>query len=307
MDLDKELILDKTHYGLTIYAYILRQCYPGETVLSLKGRDCKPTKNPFKGDTKTLRIQIVEGCACHLDEKDDLFCGDVFDFAKLYFKVEDKVKLYENINESLNLGIDLNADSKGIGVEPEGIFFKDREEFTPTSFSYFSKPISNVYPSRKIDLLDLYNEIKGSRYIDRTSKLRSITDKREAKKYKAFEFDYVTFSGVFSKRSDKHLSEHTNLLAIDFDDIEDVQALKRKLLNDQYFDTEMLFISPSGNGLKWIIPIDTSKVSHREYFTAVSNYISQTYGIDVDQSGKDISRACFLPHDPKVYLNPKYY
>lgn len=60
-------------------------------------------------------------------------------------------------------------------------------------------------------------------------------------------------------------------------------------------------------GLKWIIPIDLSEVNHQEYFKAVANYIHSNYGLEVDQSGKDISRACFLPHDPNVYLNPKYY
>jgi hypothetical protein len=25
----------------------------------------------------------------------------------------------------------------------------------------------------------------------------------------------------------------------------------------------------------------------------------------VDKSGKDVSRACFLPHDPEAYINPK--
>ena len=39
---------------------------------------------------------------------------------------------------------------------------------------------------------------------------------------------------------------------------------------------------------------------------SVSAYIAQTYGVPVDQSGKDVCRACFLPHDPQAYLNPDY-
>jgi phosphoribosylformimino-5-aminoimidazole carboxamide ribonucleotide (ProFAR) isomerase len=41
----------------------------------------------------------------------------------------------------------------------------------------------------------------------------------EARKFKAFNFDYVTFSGAFSKRNDKHLKKHSGLLTIDFDHI----------------------------------------------------------------------------------------
>lgn len=69
----------------------------------------------------------------------------------------------------------------------------------------------------------------------------------------------------------------------------------------------MLFItSPSGKGLKWIIRIDISEISHAEYFKAVANYLSFTYNIKVDQSGKDVSRACFLSYDPTAFINKRH-
>lgn len=43
-----------------------------------------------------------------------------------------------------------------------------------------------------------------------------------------------------------------------------------------------------------------------EVFAAVTNYVKATYGLVPDQKCKDISRACFLPHDPQAYINPKY-
>ena len=75
-------------------------------------------------------------------------------------------------------------------------------------------------------------------------------------------------------------------------------------LADDYFDTQLLFVSPSGDGLKWIIPIDTSQTPHSEYFTAVAKYVLQTYCIEVDKSGRDISRACFLAYDPNAFIHP---
>jgi hypothetical protein len=63
---------------------------------------------------------------------------------------------------------------------------------------------------------------------------------------------------------------------------------------------------PSGDGLKWIVEIDLKQGSHQENFLAISNYIKQTYNIEVDKSGKDISRACFLPYDKEVFINSKY-
>jgi hypothetical protein len=45
---------------------------------------------------------------------------------------------------------------------------------------------------------------------------------------------------------------------------------------------------------------------HGNYFAVVANYILQTYGVAVDKSGRDLSRACFLPHDPRVFINPQF-
>ena len=133
-----------------------------------------------------------------------------------------------------------------------------------------------------------------------------MTDKKEARKYKADNFDYVTFSGTFLKREEEGLKNHSGLLTVDLDHLENISEVRARLLQDEYFESELLFVSPSGDGLKWIIPIDLSECTHQEYFIAVSNYIRATYGITVDESGKDVSRACFLPFDPQVYINPKY-
>jgi hypothetical protein len=95
-------------------------------------------------------------------------------------------------------------------------------------------------------------------------------------------------------------------MCLDFDHLPNIAEIKQLLLKDVYFETQLLFTSPSGDGLKWVIPIDINKANHRIYFIAVSNYLEQTYSLKPDASGKDISRACFLPHDPEAYINPKY-
>jgi len=96
------------------------------------------------------------------------------------------------------------------------------------------------------------------------------------------------------------------LLCLDFDHLNNVETLFQRLLQDDYFETQLLFRSPSGDGLKWVISIEDNPTTHSNYFTAVANYIAKTYGVAVDKSGRDISRACFLPHDPNAYLNPAH-
>ena len=306
MELNRENILRKTHYGLNIYSHVLSYYYPDETVLSLFGRDCLPAKNPFNGDKPTLMVKIVDNIAFHSDTELTDFKGDVFDFAALHFKLKD-AELLEKLNELcyLRLGEPPRcsiADSfPGTFRKPEPYMIK-----LPV-FSYFKAPVSNIVPSKNISLLDVFKMIKGDMFLNNTTNLRILTDKIEARKYKAANFDYVTFSGTFSERNDKALRKHSGLMAIDFDHIPDLSELKYNLLRDEYFETEILFYSPSGDGLKWIIPVDLAKASHQDYFKAVAAYILQCYQVKVDQSGKDISRACFLPYYPDVYINPKYW
>ena len=122
-------------------------------------------------------------------------------------------------------------------------------------------------------------------------------------------FDYVTFSGVFTKRNNASLIKHSELLTIDIDNIQTENKLlkiKNQLLTDPYFSTELMFTSPRGKGLKWIIKISLETATHLEYFTAVANYLHKTYRIEMDTSGADVSRACLLPYDPEAYIHPKY-
>lgn len=305
MEISKEAILNKTHYGLRIYAYILKQYYP-ESVLSLKGMDCGITRNPFNGGKSTLQINIIDNVARHYDTELKDFSGDVFDFAYYHFKVLDEPALLKKINETLHLRIDKKKDFFGREEWQPAVALPEIVKPAPPIFSYFNKPVTNIIPSRQASLVEVYALIQGKEFASCTSTLRNIQEIKEARKYKASHFDYVTFSGAFSKRNDKHLQKHSGLLTIDFDHISDVFALREELLQDEFFETELLFTSPSGDGLKWIIPIELTKVKHQDYFKAVANYITHQYKLEVDGSGKDISRACFLPHDPDVFINPKY-
>jgi len=305
MEISREAILSKTHYGLNIYAHVLRHYYQGETVLSLSGRDCKPAKNPFNADKPTLLVKVVAGIATHTDTEEAIAQGNVFDFASLHFSLEGQA-LLDKINEELYLRI---GKERGFYHQEETqpvVAIPEIQKPIPPVFSYFKKPVSNVKPSRQVSLIEVYHLIKGNDFASCTSTLRNISEPKDARKYKAQNFDYVTFSGSFSKRNDANLQRHSGLLTIDFDHIEDIPTLKASLLSDHYFETELLFVSPSGDGLKWVIPIDLTQAKHQNYFKAVANYVSHTYQLEVDQSGKDISRACFLPHDTDIFINPKY-
>lgn len=285
--MNKQTILMKTRYGLDIYDLILQKYYGEGYVLRVSGMATLPVKNPFKDNKETLNIMLHSGAFCYYDQYNKDFKGDPFKFAQLHYQLEGKT-LLAMLWEELNLSL------KGhLNVE------------VPV-FSVFRHPVSNIFPEKEISLIEAYLGIKSTAYKERTNYLRGLKDKDQIRKYKATEFDYVTFSGTFSRRNDKALVKHSGLLTIDFDHISNIPKLKNQLINDEYFETELLFVSPSGDGIKWIIPINLDVCSHQEWFIAVSNYLNETYGLEVDSSGKDISRACFLPYDPEVYINPVY-
>ncbi len=315
--ISKEAIVSKTHYGLGIYSHILRSYYPDEIVLRLVERDCGKVRNPFNSNKETLHIWIEKTdpknamskeFARHEDSENAIPAGDALDFAELHYKQQSD-ELLQTINKDLNLRI---------GEERK--FYKNKNyqnknpvnHKNPTNqgsdilFSFFKAPISNTKPHKAVSLLQIYNAIVGNYYKTNTEKLRAISDVGQTRKFKAQNFDYCTFSGVFTTRNDKALIKHSGLLCIDFDHLNSIETLFDRLLKDDYFDTQLLFRSPSGDGLKWIIPIDTTEITHSDYFVAVANYIQQSYGVAVDKSGRDISRACFLPHDPQAFINPLY-
>ena len=303
--LTRETILLKTHYGLNIYSHILRERYPDdEIVMKVVGRDCGLCRNPFDNGSYTLKVwierihpeqQLSEEIAKHHDISGSIPDGNALDFASLIYNLKDQ-QLLTLLNDNLHLDI----------LKDRRFYSKPLEKKdTPVIFSVFKAPVTNTKPFKSTTLYGVYKYITGAYAQERTAHLRSLTDKKEARLYKASKFDYCTFSGTFNIRNDNALIEHSGLICLDFDHLANVQMTFEKLLKDKYFETQLLFRSPSGDGLKWIISINIAELPHQEYFKAISNYIRTEYSIEVDKSGRDISRACFLPHDPDAFINPK--
>jgi len=111
----------------------------------------------------------------------------------------------------------------------------------------------------------------------------------------------VMFSGQFARRSSKAITTHSGLICMDVDKI-DTPAKK---VDEMRFDPHIVaaFVSPSGNGLKAIFAIPGDVEKHRDAFEAAKRYLS-TYGLEADESGKDVSRLCFLSHDAELHYAP---
>lgn len=191
--------------------------------------------------------------------------------------------------------------------------------------SFFRKPITNHRPCGEVTLFWLYQYMRSPEARPETEALRAIACeqglaadavKEKQRQYKGQHLDWVTPSGVFAYANDASIVEHSHMLCIDLDDIclpqnfrlegdDSVDELKNRLIDDPLFNTLMAFRSPRGNGLKWLIEIDLTKCDHRSWFTGVRNYLMATYHLTDEQVDKHCgnpSRACYLTHDPDVYL-----
>lgn len=122
---------------------------------------------------------------------------------------------------------------------------------------------------------------------------------RDGDKSKKKELPIVCFSGLFpSERTDDSIIDHSSIIVVDFDHV-DVDHVKALLCMDDYVYS--CWVSPSGDGLKALVRISHPE-RHRDHFRAIISYFEKTYGLQVDESGINESRACFESYDPDMCL-----
>lgn len=164
--------------------------------------------------------------------------------------------------------------------------------------SFFKGGIKQTKPTTSYDAVAVIQMIRSNAYKEDVVRLRKADDDSVRKVLKNG-LPYVTWSGVFSKRQNDMLSDHSGLLCIDFDHLSNLSDAKAQIASDKY--TWASFLSPGGNGLKVLVKIDPER--HYDSFLALEHYYLENYGLVVDKSGKDVARACFLSFDPDAFLN----
>ena len=168
-------------------------------------------------------------------------------------------------------------------------------------FSVYHAPIKNITPLKNITLEDVHKVIISNKYKAITNELRQTTDKPQQNEIKASKLDYVTFSGIFSKRANNGLVQHSNLFCIDLDNLNNVAATKTKIL--ELLPPSLLFVSPTGNGIKLVYKVNIEEAEHIKYYSAFEQFFKEQMSLTIDDKCKDIPRACFLCYDKEAYLN----
>lgn len=165
--------------------------------------------------------------------------------------------------------------------------------------SFFEAPIAvaDAMPTKTLNIADVYQYITSENAKGRTIKLRQIQDEEAAKKFKREQFDYVTPSGIFQVKKNAGLSEHSGIICLDFDHVENISDFKSRIFSDKVLHPLLVFTSPSGDGIKVFVPVNLCSANHETCFKGLSSYVYKVYRILPDQKCKDVSRACFLPFD----------
>lgn len=168
-----------------------------------------------------------------------------------------------------------------------------------------------------VDVDAILAGIKNGRWREQVEHVRSIVEKSYRDKVKQY-LPAACFSGCFENkkvyipkigkhlyksRYDDHIIEYTGIVVIDID-IKDQKILSRvreMMQEDPYVYS--FFKSPSG-GLKVLYIVDSPPGFHKEYaYDQIKQWVEDNYDIEVDRSGKNLSRLCYVSYDPDLYIN----
>ncbi|WP_332030971.1 DUF3987 domain-containing protein [Kaistella sp.] len=180
-------------------------------------------------------------------------------------------------------------------------FFAEEEvRHNVTLFRKFTEIVKHV------TIQDCIDEIRNGCYKKQVEEIRKINaekGKEEADKLKK-NLTAFTPSGTFENgRKINAISEYNQCVILDYDDISPdyLQEAKDRATLAPY--TLAAFISPRGTGLKIIVQVDSDVCNHGLAFQQVADYYAQVLNEEVDPSGKDCSRLCFMSYDPEAYYN----
>ncbi|QOW10277.1 virulence-associated E family protein [Kaistella flava (ex Peng et al. 2021)] len=172
-----------------------------------------------------------------------------------------------------------------------------------TLFTNFNEVVENK------DILKILDDIKSGLYINPITYLRkSLADnKMEAAERAKKSLPAFTPSATFKGgRKMEFLTNYTGLMVLDIDKLttEKLKECQSKIQEDE--NVFASFISPSGNGLKILVKVASGKNEHKETFRKLQTYFEELLSVEIDKSGKDITRLCFVSFDPALYLNENF-
>jgi hypothetical protein len=157
---------------------------------------------------------------------------------------------------------------------------------------------------KDVEINELLNAVHSGRWAKKVEYLRSL-DKDLYKVNKVY-LPAICWSGTFKERNNKGLNQYSGLVVLDIDNINSnvIRELKDRFIDDNK-NVLAAFTSPSGHGIKIIVPVNTGPEHHLAAFLHLQKVFERDYCLKVDDSGKDVARLCFVSYDPEAHWNPQ--
>ncbi|TRX35427.1 VapE domain-containing protein [Flavobacterium restrictum] len=155
-------------------------------------------------------------------------------------------------------------------------------------------------------LLTILEEIKTGKYKPGIVYLRKSLTENKTDAYNKAKKSLPAFtpSAKFvGGRKLEFLAEYSKCIILDIDKLNKKDLQNASHLANQSEFTFASFISPSGNGLKILVNINSDKANHKEAFLLVQAHYESILKLDIDKSGKDVTRLCFYSFDENLFLN----
>lgn len=167
--------------------------------------------------------------------------------------------------------------------------------------------VSSIEPTIKNAL----DAIQSDKYKHQVTDLRTNLDKGNLDYYNDYKkrLPAVTFSATFNtNRTKENVKQYNSLIVLDIDKLstEKIEICYKQLLEDEFVFS--FWRSPSNKGFKGLVQLEFIDISddidlntkHKSAFKKLSTYFQNKYSLELDKSGSDISRLCFLSYDTKL-------
>lgn len=156
------------------------------------------------------------------------------------------------------------------------------------------------------NLIEILKDIKSNKYESEIKSIRYAIHSEKLDQADKLKSGLLAFtaSGTFGKqRKSEFLASYSQIINLDFDHIplQEIENLVDKINSCKF--TLASFISPSGEGIKIFIKVNTNAEDHSIAYNQVANHYKEISGYDFDPKCKDITRLCFVSCDPDLFLN----
>jgi hypothetical protein len=151
---------------------------------------------------------------------------------------------------------------------------------------------------------DVLVDIQSGVWQEPVLRVRSLPHDSDEQKTAKKLVPYATWAGVFGYRANERLLQHSGQIGVDLDDLGEAKAIStiQNAVADRFCLAAFRSIRGEGVRLLFRIP-PCSPDNHVIAFEQVAEHVRNIYGCDVDESGRDVSRASFVSFDQGLWLN----